>query len=62
MLAGQGVIRAGEGTRFFMFSSYFSNFKIQRFFQNETKFNGFYSKNKSIKIKDGTYVINDEYK
>ena len=62
MLAGQGVIRAGEGARFFMLPNHFSNFKIQRFFENETKFNGVYSRNKSIRIKDGTYVINDEYK
>ena len=62
MLAGQGVIRAGEGTRFFMLPNSFSNFKIQRYFKNEAKFNGVYSKNKSIKIKDGTYVINDEFK
>ena len=40
-----------------------TNFKIQRYYQNEPKFNGVYSRdNLSNKIKDGTHVINfDEY-
>ena len=35
-----------------------TNFKIQKYYQNEPKFNGVYSKNKLPKIKDGEYVIN----
>ena len=40
-----------------------TNFQIQKYYQNEPKFNGVYSRNNLPKIKDGTYVINlDEYK
>ena len=40
-----------------------TNFEIQKYYQNEPKFNGVYSKNNLPKIKDGTYVINlDVYK
>ena len=39
-----------------------SNFEIQKYYQNESKFNGIYSINNSSKIKDGTYLINlDEH-
>ena len=44
-----------------------TNFEIQKFYQNEPRFNGAYSrdnlpKRSSTKIKDGAYVINlDEY-
>ena len=39
-----------------------TNFEMQKYYQNEDKFNGVYSKNKSLKTKDGPYVINtDEY-
>ena len=40
-----------------------TNFEIQRYYQNEYRFNGVYSKdNLRNKIKDGVYVINlDEY-
>ena len=33
------------------------NFEIQRYYQNESKFNGVYSRNNLPKIKDGSYVI-----
>ena len=40
-----------------------ANFEIQKYYQNEPKFNGVYSKNNLPKIKDGGYVVNpDEYK
>ena len=40
-----------------------TNFEIQKYYQNEPKFNGVYSRNNLPKIKDGEYVINlDEYK
>ena len=39
-----------------------TNFEIQKYYQNEPKFNGDYSRNNLPKIKDGTYVINlDEH-
>ena len=40
-----------------------TSFEIQKYYPNEPKFNGVYSRNNLPKIKDGTYVINlDEYK
>ena len=40
-----------------------TNFETQKYYQNEPKFNAFYSRNNSPKIKDGTYVTNlDEFK
>ena len=39
------------------------NFEIQEYYQNESKFNGVYSRNNLPKVKDGAYVINqDEFK
>ena len=40
-----------------------TNFEIQKYYQNELRFNGVYSRdNLSDEIKDGAYVINlDEY-
>ena len=40
-----------------------TNFEIQKYYQNERRLNGVFSKNNlPKKIKDGTYVINlDEY-
>ena len=39
------------------------NFLIQKFYQNEPKFNGVYSGNNLPKIKEGAYVINlDKFK
>ena len=41
----------------------FKNFKIQKYYQNETKFNGVYSRKNVLKIKNWAYVINrDEFK
>ena len=40
-----------------------TNFQIQKYYQNEPKVNGVYSKNSLPKIKAGAYVINlDEFK
>ena len=40
-----------------------TSFEIQKYFQNEPKFNGAYSRNNLPNIKDGAYVINlDNYK
>ena len=39
-----------------------TNFEIQKYYQNEPRFNGVYSKDNLRKTRDGTYVINlDEY-
>ena len=45
-----------------------TNFEIQKYYNNETKFNGVYSRDNlpktkfNKKIKDGAYIINlDEY-
>ena len=35
-----------------------TNFEIQKYYQNESKFNGIYSGNNLPKIKEGAYVIN----
>ena len=40
-----------------------TNFEIRKYYQNEPKFNGVYSRNNLPKTKDVTYVINlDEFK
>ena len=40
-----------------------TNFEIQKYYKNEPKFNGVYSRNNLVKIKDESYVINlDECK
>ena len=39
-----------------------TNFEIQKYFQNEPKFNGVYSRSNLSRVRDQTYVINmDEY-
>ena len=35
-----------------------TNFEIQKFYQNEPRFNGVYSRDNITKIKDGAYIIN----
>ena len=35
-----------------------TNFKIQKYYENEAKFKGTYSRNNLSKIKAGTYIIN----
>ena len=46
-----------------MLSHPLTNFEIQKYYKNEPRFNGVFSRNNlPKKIKDGTYVINlDEY-
>ena len=40
-----------------------TNFEIQKYYQNNLRFNGVYLRNNLSKIKDGAYLINlDEYK
>ena len=39
-----------------------TNFEIQKYYQNEPRFNGVYSRDNLTEIKDGAYIINlDEY-
>ena len=39
-----------------------TNFEIQKYYQNESRFNGVYFRDNLTKIKDGAYIINlDEY-
>ena len=39
-----------------------TNFEIQKYYENEPRFNGVYSRDNLPKIKDGAYIINlDEY-
>ena len=39
-----------------------TNFEIQKYYQNESRFYSVYSRDNSTEIKDGAYVINlDEY-
>ena len=37
-----------------------TNLEIQKYYQNEPKFNGVYSRNNLTKIKDGAYIINND--
>ena len=47
---------------FLMLSHPLTNFEIQKYYQNEPRFNGVYSRDNLPKIKDGAYIINlDEY-
>ena len=69
--AGEGIVRAGYGNKkgkkkqpngFLMSPHPLTNFEIQRYYQNESRFNGVYSRDNLTKIKDEAYVINrDEY-
>ena len=39
-----------------------TDFEIQKYYQNEPKFNGVYSRNNLSKITDGAYIVNlDDY-
>ena len=77
LLAGKGIVRAGSGNkkgkgivkagngkeRFLMPPHPLANFEIQKYYENESRFNGVFSRNNlPLKIKDGAYVLNlDEY-
>ena len=47
-----------EQVKIFMSSHFLTNFEIQKYFENESKFNSIYSRNNLSKIKDGTNTIN----
>ena len=47
---------------FLMLPHPLTNFEIHKYYRNEPRFNGVFSRDNLSKIKDGTYVINlDEY-
>ena len=56
---GKGIIIAGYGSKKFLIPPHpLTNFGIQKYYQNEPRFNGVYSRdNLPNKIKDGVYVI-----
>ena len=68
--AGEGIVRAGYGNKkgkkkqpngFLMSPHPLTNFEIQKY-QNDSRFNGVYSRDNLTKIKDEAHVINlDEY-
>ena len=62
---GKGIVRAGYGKKmgFSIPSHPLTNFEIQKYYQNEPRLNGVYSRNNlPKKINDGAYVISlDEY-
>ena len=41
-------------------SHHLTNFEIQKYYQNESKVDGVYSRNNLSKIKDGTYITNPD--
>ena len=72
LLTGKGTVRAGEGTvrireeikkKSFNAAPFFHKFEIKKYYENEPRFNGVYSRDNLPKIiKNGAYVINlDEY-
>ena len=74
---GKGIVRTGTGNKekrncqrwyrktvgFLIPPHSLTNFEIQKYYKNEPRFNGVFSRNNlPKKIKDGAYVINlDEY-
>ena len=62
---GKGIVRARYGKEWdsLMLPHPLTNFEIQKYYQNEPRFNGVFSRNNlPKKIKDGAYIINlDEY-
>ena len=68
--SGEGIIRAGYGSKrhsikkkeFLMSPHPFTNFEIERYYQNEPRFSGVYSRDNLPEIKGGAYVISmDEH-
>ena len=59
----KGVVRAAYGSENFLTPLHpLTSFEIHKYYQNEPRFNGVYSRVLSKRIKDGAYVINfDEY-
>ena len=52
------VMEFQSKTRIFNTASFFNYFEIKKYYQNEARFNGVYSRdNLPDKIKDGVYII-----
>ena len=61
---GKGILRASFGNNYFLILPHpLTNFEVQKYYQNEPRYNGVYSRdNLPKKIKDRAYVINlDDY-
>ena len=58
---GKGIVRAGTGKQWA--TSSFTNFEMQKYYENEQKLNDVFSRNNlPRKMKDGAYIINlDKY-
>ena len=61
MRAGEGTIRPGGGTisTGLMPPHPSTSFEILKYYQNEPKFNGVYSRNNLPKIKDGKKILDE---
>ena len=64
--AAEGIVRAGYGSpikKALIPPHPLTNFEIEKYYENEPRFNGAYSRDNLLKtIKNGAYVINlDEY-
>ena len=56
--AGKTFVSIGYGNGFLMPLNPLTNFEIQKYYQNESRFNGIYSRDNLPNVKDGAYVIN----
>ena len=64
LLTGKGIVRGGTDNHSLNEKEWdpLTNFEIQKYYQNEPRFDGVYSKDNLQKLKDGAYIINlDEY-
>ena len=60
LLTEKGIVRVGSGKKmgFLMPPHPLTNFEIQKYYKNEPRFNGFFSRNNFFKkIKNGAYII-----
>ena len=56
---GQGLFRSGKGIKKKLTPFHrLTNFEMQEYFKDEKRFNGVYSRNNLLKLKNGAYVIN----
>ena len=52
------AFRNNSQSKFLILPHPLTNFEIQKYCQNEPKFNGVYSRKNLSKLKDGAYIIN----
>ena len=57
-IPGRGVIRAGEGVIQTGKGTIRAGQETKKYYENKSKFNGVYSRNKLPKINDGAYITN----